>query len=163
VCRFVRRSCSPTAVVHCYINNGELRVGIFSRHCLSPGIEITIPFDFDYQKCNFLVECPCSLAVCPVQLSNKVIQQRLQSIPYSIGETSGGGLVGLNHDGRELSISDQTAMQPRSPRKMTMKGNHLRGPKRRKRRQSDGVILARKEGDVDSDGLEFGMSGCCVQ
>lgn len=33
----------------------------------------------------------------------------------------------------------------RSPRKINALGNHLRGPKRRRRRQSDGAILLRKE------------------
>ena len=58
------------------------------------------------------MDCPCGLAVCPVQSSNKVIQQRLQSVPIPVGETGGGGLVGINHDGREATISEQQTMQP---------------------------------------------------
>ncbi|KAF6018882.1 KMT2E [Bugula neritina] len=69
--RFVQRSCSPNAEVRHIIENGQVHLVIFSTKEISGGSEVTIPFDYEYKRCEYCVECACSKVQCPVKKSSR--------------------------------------------------------------------------------------------
>ncbi|XP_064631846.1 inactive histone-lysine N-methyltransferase 2E-like isoform X2 [Lineus longissimus] len=77
--RFVRRSCTPNAEVRHFLENGKLHLLIFSLKEITKGAEITIPFDFNYQECNYNVECACSRNNCPVHKFFKKLESKKEN------------------------------------------------------------------------------------
>ncbi|KAG5830609.1 hypothetical protein ANANG_G00312500 [Anguilla anguilla] len=57
--RFVRRSCTPNAEVRHVIEDGTLRLYIYSLRHIGKGSEVTIGFDYDYGNCKYQVDCAC--------------------------------------------------------------------------------------------------------
>ncbi|WAR27084.1 KMT2E-like protein [Mya arenaria] len=67
--RFIRRSCQPNAAVHHVVAGGQAHFITVATREIPEGTEITIPFDYDYKKWNFCVECACLRNNCPVTRS----------------------------------------------------------------------------------------------
>uniref|UniRef100_A0A0R3T0S3 SET domain-containing protein n=1 Tax=Rodentolepis nana TaxID=102285 RepID=A0A0R3T0S3_RODNA len=65
--RFIRRSCIPNCFLDHFIVCDKLRIIIRTTQELMPGVELTIPFDFDYRSCRYAVKCACARSRCPVQ------------------------------------------------------------------------------------------------
>ncbi|KAL5110982.1 Inactive histone-lysine N-methyltransferase 2E [Taenia crassiceps] len=65
--RFIRRSCIPNCFLDHFIVCNKLRIIIRTTQELMPGVELTIPFDFDYRSCRYTVKCACARSRCPVQ------------------------------------------------------------------------------------------------
>ncbi|XP_034374714.1 inactive histone-lysine N-methyltransferase 2E isoform X1 [Arvicanthis niloticus] len=57
--RFIRRSCTPNAEVRHEIEEGTIRLYVYSTQSIPKGAEITIAFDFDYGNCKYKVDCAC--------------------------------------------------------------------------------------------------------
>jgi histone-lysine N-methyltransferase MLL5 len=104
--RYVRRSCTPNAEVQHVVENGRIHFYVYSSKGISKGAEITIPFDFNYQECNYGVECACSKASCPVarfysrkeeKLSRKKRSSKSSSLvdPKQVGEVKSNNSVRL--------------------------------------------------------------------
>ena len=76
VTRFVRRSCSPNSELRHFFVGNDLHFGVYALHSISQGEEITLPFDFRYEKCDYPVECGCGQkATCLVARSTAVKKQ----------------------------------------------------------------------------------------
>ncbi|KAJ8373892.1 hypothetical protein SKAU_G00044720 [Synaphobranchus kaupii] len=71
--RFVRRSCTPNAEVRHVIEDGTLRLYIYSARHIGKGSEITISFDYDYGSCKYKVDCACLRGIphCPVSKAER--------------------------------------------------------------------------------------------
>ncbi|KAM3180855.1 hypothetical protein ACTXT7_015489, partial [Hymenolepis weldensis] len=65
--RFIRRSCIPNCFLDHFIVCDKLRIIIRTTQELMPGVELTVPFDFDYRSCRYAVKCACARSRCPVQ------------------------------------------------------------------------------------------------
>lgn len=77
--RFIRRSCSPNSELRHFFIASELHFGVYATQSISPGEEITLPFDFQYEKCDYPIECGCGQkGVCLVARSNQDITIRKQ-------------------------------------------------------------------------------------
>eukprot|EP00117_Sycon_ciliatum_P029394 scpid9219/ scgid2336/ Histone-lysine N-methyltransferase MLL5; Myeloid/lymphoid or mixed-lineage leukemia protein 5 homolog len=61
--RFLRRSCTPNAEVRPFVSNDCFCLGVYTTRDIAKHDEITIGFDFPFEKCKFPVECACLLAV----------------------------------------------------------------------------------------------------
>ncbi|VDP77329.1 unnamed protein product [Echinostoma caproni] len=73
--RFIRRSCTPNCQVkHCLsITNDpisgptpRIRLLIVANRPIMRNTELTLPFDFDFTACRYLVKCACARKGCPV-------------------------------------------------------------------------------------------------
>ncbi|CAL8106949.1 unnamed protein product [Calicophoron daubneyi] len=73
--RFIRRSCTANCQVrHSFSPFDDLAPGrtpgirliIFATRPISKSTELTLPFDFDFTTCRYLVRCACSRKACPV-------------------------------------------------------------------------------------------------
>uniref|UniRef100_A0A5K3FY52 SET domain-containing protein n=3 Tax=Mesocestoides corti TaxID=53468 RepID=A0A5K3FY52_MESCO len=65
--RFIRRSCIPNCFLDHFVVCNKLRIIIRTKQELMPGVELTIPFDFDYRSCRYALKCACARSRCPVQ------------------------------------------------------------------------------------------------
>ncbi|OAF71097.1 hypothetical protein A3Q56_01132 [Intoshia linei] len=64
--RFIRRSCTPNCMVQHILQNDSIHFIVYSTQNILKNVEITIPFDIDYEKCEYYVECACKRLRCPV-------------------------------------------------------------------------------------------------
>ncbi len=70
--RFIRRSCTPNAELRHFFVASELCFGVYATDDITTGEEVTLPFDFRYEKCDYPVECACGLkSTCLVVRSNR--------------------------------------------------------------------------------------------
>lgn len=66
IARYVRRSCTPNAEVRHVLEGSTVRFFLCATKSIVRGAEITIPFDFNYHKCGYAVDCACTRISCPV-------------------------------------------------------------------------------------------------
>ncbi|XP_075773396.1 histone-lysine N-methyltransferase SETD5 isoform X2 [Pelodiscus sinensis] len=67
--RFIRRSCTPNAEVRHVIADGMIHLCIYALAAIAKDTEVTIAFDYEYNVCNYKVDCACQKGNrnCPVQ------------------------------------------------------------------------------------------------
>ncbi|XP_036246928.1 histone-lysine N-methyltransferase SETD5 isoform X3 [Molothrus ater] len=67
--RFIRRSCTPNAEVRHVIADGMIHLCIYAVATIAKDTEVTIAFDYEYNICNYKVDCACHKGNrnCPVQ------------------------------------------------------------------------------------------------
>nr|XP_020664489.1 SET domain-containing protein 5 isoform X1 [Pogona vitticeps] len=67
--RFIRRSCTPNAEVRHVIADGMIHLCIYAVTSIAKDAEVTIAFDYEYNICNYKVDCACHKGNrnCPVQ------------------------------------------------------------------------------------------------
>ncbi|KAK7916126.1 hypothetical protein WMY93_011887 [Mugilogobius chulae] len=70
--RFIRRSCTPNAEVRHMIAEGMIHLCIYAVSQIIKDSEVTIGFDFEFNSCNYKVDCACHKGNenCPVQKHN---------------------------------------------------------------------------------------------
>lgn len=77
--RFIRRSCTPNAELRHFFVANELCFGVYATDDITPGEEVTLPFDFRYEKCDYPIECACGQkSACLVARANRVIASKKQ-------------------------------------------------------------------------------------
>ncbi|XP_017553371.1 histone-lysine N-methyltransferase SETD5 isoform X2 [Pygocentrus nattereri] len=71
--RFIRRSCTPNAEVRHMIAEGMIHLCIYAVTQISKDSEVTISFDYEFNSCNYKVDCACHKGNqnCPVQKHNQ--------------------------------------------------------------------------------------------
>lgn len=62
--RFIRRSCAPNSELRHFFVGSELHFGVYATHTISVHEEITLPFDFTIEKCDYPLECGCGRKNC---------------------------------------------------------------------------------------------------
>ncbi|XP_035486114.2 histone-lysine N-methyltransferase SETD5 isoform X5 [Scophthalmus maximus] len=70
--RFIRRSCTPNAEVRHMIAEGMIHLCIYAVSQITKDTEVTIGFDYEFNSCNYKVDCACHKGNhnCPVQKHN---------------------------------------------------------------------------------------------
>ncbi|KAK5871899.1 hypothetical protein PBY51_012639 [Eleginops maclovinus] len=81
--RFIRRSCTPNAEVRHMIADGMIHLCIYAVSHITKDAEVTIEFDYDFNSCNYKVDCACHKGNqnCPVQKHNMSPRESLLSSP----------------------------------------------------------------------------------
>ncbi|XP_053722907.1 histone-lysine N-methyltransferase SETD5 isoform X3 [Synchiropus splendidus] len=79
--RFIRRSCTPNAEVRHAIIEGMIHLCICAVTHIPKDAEVTIGFDFEFNSCNYKVDCACHKGnqTCPVQKHNIAPHEGLQN------------------------------------------------------------------------------------
>ncbi|KAH8853802.1 Inactive histone-lysine N-methyltransferase 2E [Schistosoma japonicum] len=125
--RYIRRSCTPNSEVrHCISfsndsHNGpvpHLRLVVVASRLIPKSSEITLPFDFDYTACRYLVKCACILKGCPVtrwfqrmnQLSNPLRSSTRHSLVCTRKLPHSPRSYGINGYSRGLSLSHNSQL-----------------------------------------------------
>uniref|UniRef100_A0A4W5RFT6 SET domain containing 5 n=1 Tax=Hucho hucho TaxID=62062 RepID=A0A4W5RFT6_9TELE len=71
--RFIRRSCTPSAEVRHMIADGMIHLCIYAVTQIIKDAEVTIGFDYEFNSCNYKVDCACyksNQQNCPVLKHN---------------------------------------------------------------------------------------------
>ncbi|KAM3620976.1 uncharacterized protein V6R79_004423 [Siganus canaliculatus] len=81
--RFIRRSCTPNAEVRHMIAEGMIHLCIYAVSQITKDAEVTIGFDYEFNSCNYKVDCACHKGNqnCPVQKHNQSPRDNLLSPP----------------------------------------------------------------------------------
>ncbi|KAF7654427.1 hypothetical protein LDENG_00069680 [Lucifuga dentata] len=81
--RFIRRSCTPNAEVRHMIAEGMIHLCIYAVSQITKDAEVTIGFDYEFNSCNYKVDCACHKGNqnCPVQKHNLSPRESLLSPP----------------------------------------------------------------------------------
>ncbi|XP_076012562.1 histone-lysine N-methyltransferase SETD5 isoform X2 [Genypterus blacodes] len=81
--RFIRRSCTPNAEVRHMIAEGMIHLCIYAVSQVTKDAEVTIGFDYEFNSCNYKVDCACHKGNqnCPVQKHNLSPRESLVSPP----------------------------------------------------------------------------------
>ncbi|XP_034167646.2 histone-lysine N-methyltransferase SETD5 isoform X2 [Pangasianodon hypophthalmus] len=83
--RFIRRSCTPNAEVRHMIAEGMIHLCIYAVTQISKDTEVTIGFDYEFNSCNYKVDCACHKGNqnCPVQKHNQNPSEALLPPPQN--------------------------------------------------------------------------------
>ncbi|XP_035380230.1 histone-lysine N-methyltransferase SETD5 isoform X2 [Electrophorus electricus] len=83
--RFIRRSCTPNAEVRHMIAEGMIHLCIYAVTRISKDSEVTIGFDYEFNSCNYKVDCACHKGNqnCPVQKHNQSPLESLLPPPHN--------------------------------------------------------------------------------
>ncbi|XP_071349599.1 histone-lysine N-methyltransferase SETD5 isoform X2 [Trachinotus anak] len=81
--RFIRRSCTPNAEVRHMIAEGMIHLCIYALNQITKDAEVTIGFDYEFNSCNYKVDCACHKGNqnCPVQKHNLSPRESFLSPP----------------------------------------------------------------------------------
>ncbi|XP_056261489.1 histone-lysine N-methyltransferase SETD5 isoform X4 [Seriola aureovittata] len=81
--RFIRRSCTPNAEVRHMIAEGMIHLCIYAVSQITKDAEVTIGFDYEFNSCNYKVDCACHKGNqnCPVQKHNLSPRESILSPP----------------------------------------------------------------------------------
>ncbi|XP_013855260.1 SET domain-containing protein 5 isoform X2 [Austrofundulus limnaeus] len=81
--RFIRRSCTPNSEVRHMIAEGMIHLCIYAISQITKDSEVTIGFDYEFNNCNYKVDCACHKGNqnCPVQKHNLSPRESLLSPP----------------------------------------------------------------------------------
>lgn len=86
--RFARRSCHPNTRLKHVIRYGKLHVFLVAAEDIDFSIEITIPFDYDWQESTTELNCACGEDQCPIKQFNVSIAEKY---PKKAEEVNGVG------------------------------------------------------------------------
>ncbi|XP_053354495.1 histone-lysine N-methyltransferase SETD5 isoform X4 [Clarias gariepinus] len=123
--RFIRRSCTPNAEVRHMIAEGMIHLCIYAVTQISKDTEVTIGFDYEFNSCNYKVDCACHKGNqnCPVQKHNQNPSETLLPPPQTPlptlpgaetrrrrarrKELEGSGLIGSVSDDSNQLLDEQ--------------------------------------------------------
>ncbi|KAM9859823.1 histone-lysine N-methyltransferase SETD5 isoform 2-T2 [Aulostomus maculatus] len=154
--RFIRRSCTPNAEVRHMIAEGMIHLCIYAVSQITKDAEVTIGFDYEFNSCNYKVDCACHKGNqnCPVQKHNLSPRESLLS-PPSLPPPS--TLVGAETrrrkarrrelEGSQAGDSNQTLIQHQEAKE-------LQGTSDAEERLLDELkVEEAEEGEVDENGV----------
>lgn len=144
--RFIRRSCTPNCKLDHFIVCGKMHVVIRTIQDISPGVELTIPFDVDYTSCRYPLDCACARSRCPVLkwrrklLRNKVmpnldyskcINSKLKELSKLLSDDGSQGFSQLDFFGSATnSPAKSDTMSPSLTRRPVIGAAALLSPQR---------------------------------
>ncbi|VDK75354.1 unnamed protein product [Dibothriocephalus latus] len=144
--RFIRRSCTPNCKLDHFIVCGKMHIVIRTIQTISPGVELTIPFDVDYKSCRYPLDCACARSRCPVLkwrrklVRNKVmpnldyskcINSKLKELSKLLSDDGSHGFAQLDFSGSATnSPAKSDTMSPSLTRRPVIGAAALLSPQR---------------------------------
>ncbi|XP_039859007.1 histone-lysine N-methyltransferase SETD5 isoform X2 [Simochromis diagramma] len=155
--RFIRRSCTPNAEVRHMIAEGMIHLCIYAVRQITKDAEVTIGFDYEFNSCNYKVDCAChkSNQNCPVQKHNLSPRDNLVS-PPSLPPPS--PLIGAETRRRKARRKELEGSQAADGNQMLEQQQQdtsdLQGTSDTEERLTDEVKVEEgDEGEVDENGV----------
>ncbi|KAM6979970.1 histone-lysine N-methyltransferase SETD5 [Aplochiton taeniatus] len=159
--RFIRRSCTPNAEVRHMIAEGMIHLCIYAVSQITKDAEVTIAFDYEFNSCNYKVDCACHKGNqnCPVQKHNLSPRETLLCPPSLPPPSSLAGAETRRRKARRREqeggpatggASDDSNQPPEEPGE----ARELQGASDGEDGLVDGVKLEEgEEGEVDENGV----------
>ncbi|XP_072239118.1 histone-lysine N-methyltransferase SETD5 isoform X2 [Leuresthes tenuis] len=153
--RFIRRSCTPNAEVRHMIAEGMIHLCIYAVSQITKDSEVTIGFDYEFNSCNYKVDCACYKGNqnCPVQKHNLSPRESLLS-PASLPPPS--PVVGAEtrrRKARRKELEGCLASDGNQTFNHQLEAKDLHGTSDTEERPLDEIKVEGQEGEMDENGL----------
>ncbi|XP_059184681.1 histone-lysine N-methyltransferase SETD5 isoform X2 [Centropristis striata] len=156
--RFIRRSCTPNAEVRHMIAEGMIHLCIYAISQITKDAEVTIGFDYEFNSCNYKVDCACHKGNqnCPVQKHNQSPRENLLSTPSLPPPSPLVGAETRRRKARRRELeSNQTLDQHQEAKE-------LQGTSDTEERLLDEMKVEEgEEGEVDENGVIISSKRTC--
>ncbi|XP_057701003.1 histone-lysine N-methyltransferase SETD5 isoform X2 [Corythoichthys intestinalis] len=149
--RFIRRSCTPNAEVRHMIAEGMIHLCIYASSQITKDAEVTIGFDYEFNSCNYKVDCACHKGNqnCPVQKHNMSPRESLPNSP-SIPPPS---LVGAETRQRKARRKELEVCTDGKQVKQPLEVKELQGHSDAEGPLDELKLEETEEGEVDDNGI----------
>ncbi|XP_077428697.1 histone-lysine N-methyltransferase SETD5 isoform X9 [Vanacampus margaritifer] len=150
--RFIRRSCTPNAEVRHMIAEGMIHLCIYAICQITKDAEVTIGFDYEFNSCNYKVDCACHKGNqnCPVQKHN---MSPRESLPCSPSIPPPATLVGAETRQRKARRKELEVCPDSNQAIQHQEAKELQGNGDVEGQLDDMKLEEAKEGEVDENGI----------
>uniref|UniRef100_UPI0009B32D68 LOW QUALITY PROTEIN: SET domain-containing protein 5 n=1 Tax=Monopterus albus TaxID=43700 RepID=UPI0009B32D68 len=151
--RFIRRSCTPNAEVRHMIAEGMIHLCIYAVSQITKDAEVTIGFDYEFNSCNYKVDCACHKGNqnCPVQKHNLSPREGLLSPPSLRPPSPLVGAETRRRKARRRELEGCLASDGNQTLDQHQEAKDLQGTSDAEERLLDEVKV--EEGEVDENGV----------
>ncbi|XP_008301630.1 SET domain-containing protein 5 isoform X2 [Stegastes partitus] len=154
--RFIRRSCTPNAEVRHMIAEGMIHLCIYAISQITKDAEVTIGFDYEFNSCNYKVDCACHKGNqnCPVQKHNLSPRESLLSPPSLPPPSPLVGAETRRRKARRRELEGCLAGDGNQTLDQQQEAKDLQGTSDTEERLLDEVKVEEgEEGEVDENGI----------
>ncbi|XP_070814564.1 histone-lysine N-methyltransferase SETD5 isoform X5 [Chaetodon trifascialis] len=154
--RFIRRSCTPNAEVRHMIAEGMIHLCIYAIGQITKDAEVTIGFDYEFNSCNYKVDCACHKGNqnCPVQKHNLSPRESLLSPPSLPPPSPPVGAETRRRKARRRELEGCLAGDSNQTLDQHQEAKELQGTSDTEERLLDNVKVEEGEdGEVDENGV----------
>nr|XP_046237983.1 histone-lysine N-methyltransferase SETD5 isoform X4 [Scatophagus argus] len=163
--RFIRRSCTPNAEVRHMIAEGMIHLCIYAISQITKDAEVTIGFDYEFNSCNYKVDCACHKGNqnCPVQKHNLSPRESLLSPPSQPPPTPLVGAETRRRKARRRELEGCLAGDSNQTLDQHQEAKELQGTSDTEERLLDDVKVEEgEEGEVDENGVTISSKRTCT-
>ncbi|XP_040889447.1 histone-lysine N-methyltransferase SETD5 isoform X5 [Toxotes jaculatrix] len=154
--RFIRRSCTPNAEVRHMIAEGMIHLCIYAVSQITKDAEVTIGFDYEFNSCNYKVDCACHKGNqnCPVQKHNLSPRESFLSPPSVLPPSPLVGAETRRRKARRREMEGSLATDSNQTLDEQQDAKELQGTSDAEERLLDEVKVEEGEdGEVDENGV----------
>ncbi|XP_041811519.1 histone-lysine N-methyltransferase SETD5 isoform X2 [Chelmon rostratus] len=162
--RFIRRSCTPNAEVRHMIAEGMIHLCIYAVGQITKDAEVTIGFDYEFNSCNYKVDCACHKGNqnCPVQKHNLSPRESLLSPPSLPPPSPPVGAETRRRKARRRELEGCLAGDSNQTLDQHQDAKELQGNSDTEERLLDDVKVEEGEdGEVDENGVAISNKRTC--
>ncbi|XP_036067827.1 histone-lysine N-methyltransferase SETD5 isoform X4 [Oryzias melastigma] len=156
--RFIRRSCTPNAEVRHMISDGMIHLCIYAISHISKDSEVTIGFDYEFNSCDYKVDCACHKGNqnCPVQRHNLSPRDSLMGSPNLPPPSALVGAETRRRKARRKELEGCVASDANSTASQQMEAkDHLGSSDAEEKLLDETKVEDGEEGEVDEDGVNL--------
>ncbi|XP_070695993.1 histone-lysine N-methyltransferase SETD5 isoform X2 [Pempheris klunzingeri] len=162
--RFIRRSCTPNAEVRHMIAEGMIHLCIYAVSQITKDAEVTIGFDYEFNSCNYKVDCACHKGNqnCPVQKHNLSPRESLLSPPSLPPPSPLVGAETRRRKARRRELEGCLGSDSNQTLDQHQEAKELQGTSDAEERLLDEVKMEEgEEGEVDENGVTISNKKTC--
>ncbi|XP_051270857.1 histone-lysine N-methyltransferase SETD5 isoform X2 [Dicentrarchus labrax] len=162
--RFIRRSCTPNAEVRHMIAEGMIHLCIYAISQITKDAEVTIGFDYEFNSCNYKVDCACHKGNqnCPVQKHNLSPRESLLSPPSLPPPSPLVGAETRRRKARRRALEGCLSGDSNQTLDQHQEAKELQGTSDTEERLLDEVKVEEgEEGEVDENGVTISSKKTC--
>ncbi|XP_074482918.1 histone-lysine N-methyltransferase SETD5 isoform X2 [Sebastes fasciatus] len=162
--RFIRRSCTPNAEVRHMIAEGMIHLCIYAINHITKDAEVTIGFDYEFNSCNYKVDCACHKGNqnCPVQKHNLSPRESLLSTPSLPPPSTLAGAETRRRKARRRELESCLAGDGNQTLDQHQEAKELQGTSDAEERLLDELQVEEgEEGEVDENGVAISSKRTC--
>ncbi|XP_068171671.1 histone-lysine N-methyltransferase SETD5 isoform X2 [Antennarius striatus] len=159
--RFIRRSCTPNAEVRHMIAEGMIHLCIYAVDQITKDAEVTIGFDYEFNSCNYKVDCACHKGNqnCPVQKHNLSPRESLLSLPSLPPPSPLVGAETRRRKARRRELEgDGGQTSDQQPEAKELQG----GSDTEERLQDELKVEETEDGEVEENGIATASKKTCT-
>ncbi|XP_023810826.1 SET domain-containing protein 5 isoform X2 [Oryzias latipes] len=156
--RFIRRSCTPNAEVRHMISDGMIHLCIYAISHISKDSEVTIGFDYEFNSCDYKVDCACHKGNqnCPVQKHNLSPRDGLMVSPNLPPPSALVGAETRRRKARRKELEGCVASDANNTASQQLEAkDHLGSSDAEEKLLDETKLEDGEEGEVDEDGVNL--------